>query len=388
MRAALALACAFTARASWTRKTRARGGAAARACHEEPALASVSKAFSTDECARILALFDDATEEVDRRDALGISRRNRWLAKDVINSKKFRWVAERILTRLPGVTPAADATAFLQSHVEFVLLHEFREGDFFDWHVDAKPDDGKARTTNINVVLSASDAFAGGELQVGSANASLELGDLHAYPSSLPHKVHDVTRGRRYTLVVATRTEGSSAGAAYWDAARRDLDRLATDLGAAHPKLYWILGEFFEGTDDPEAARRAFAASYRATPQRAQYARTFADSAAKKHGLGDLEGAAEDLRMAALIEPADAEFRMDLGVVLWRRGALADAEVQLRAALEHGGPEAAVRAGLSLVLADAGDAPGAADEREKALGAGADDAREAFEALEGLRTET
>ena len=162
----------------------------------------------------------------------------------------MRWVVERMLKRLPSL-PQMDAAAFLERHVEFVLLHEFREGDFFDWHVDSKPDDGKMRTQNVNVVLSSADDFEGGALQVGSANASLQLGDLHAYPAALPHKVHDITKGRRYTLVVATR--GRAEGQ-YWAAALRDYERLARELGGEHPKLHWIFGEFLEKTGDADAA--------------------------------------------------------------------------------------------------------------------------------------
>ena len=146
MRVTLAL-CALSVHASWTRKLQKRGGAA-RACKEEPSLTSVAKAFDGDECARILALFEEAKDEVDRRDAMGISRRNRWLPRD--KWKQMMWVVERMLKRLPEL-PQMDAAAFLERHVEFVLLHEFREGDFFDWHVDSKPDDGKMRTQNVNV---------------------------------------------------------------------------------------------------------------------------------------------------------------------------------------------------------------------------------------------
>ena len=265
---------------------------------------------------------------------MGISRRNRWLPRDKWDS--VRWVIARILKRLPEL-PQMDAEQFLERHVEFVLLHEFREGDFFDWHVDSKPDDGKMRTQNVNVVLSSATDFEGGALQVGSANASLQLGDLHAYPAALPHKVHDITKGRRYTLVVATR--GTIEG--YWAAALRDYERLARELGGEHPKLHWILGEHFESIERPEEARRAFAESYKATPQRPQYARKFADDAAEKHAAGDLRGAAEDLGMATLVEPDDAEYRVDLGVVLWRLRDFVGAEEQLRAALERGARAAA-----------------------------------------------
>jgi len=60
---AVTLALCAVARASWTRKIQKRGGAT-RACQEEPSLTSVPRAFDGDECARILALFDEAKEEV------------------------------------------------------------------------------------------------------------------------------------------------------------------------------------------------------------------------------------------------------------------------------------------------------------------------------------
>ena len=119
MRAAILLACAVSASASWTRKLQKRGGAA-RACQEEPSLTSVPRAFDGDECARILALFEEAKEEVDRRDAMGISRRNRWLPRDKWDS--VRWVVERILKRLPEL-PQMDAEQFLERHVELSLIH-------------------------------------------------------------------------------------------------------------------------------------------------------------------------------------------------------------------------------------------------------------------------
>eukprot|EP00960_Hanusia_phi_P009919 289146-Hanusia_phi.AAC.2 len=66
--------------------------------------------------------------------------------------------------------------------VEFNLLHEFKSGYFFDFHIDTKPNDGlfaelaahspnagstgTSRTININIMLSARDKYKGGELQV------------------------------------------------------------------------------------------------------------------------------------------------------------------------------------------------------------------------------
>ena len=90
----------------------------------------------------------------------------------------------------------------------FTLLHEFDEAhDRFDWHVDTKPNDGKARTTNLNVMLSEPRVdFGGGNLQVGSHNVSVRRGDAYAYAAAAPHVVHPLAWGLRRTLVVALNT--------------------------------------------------------------------------------------------------------------------------------------------------------------------------------------
>ena len=365
--------------------------AAHDACDDAPPLVSFAGAFTAAECERIEKLFEARADvEVDERPAFGISRRNRWLPRSSWGD--FAWVVERVLERRPASDAAwqleapVDADAFLEKHVEFVLMHEFREGAFFDWHVDAHPDDSKRRTMNVNVALTDPATFEGGALQVGAANATLRRGDLYVYPASYPHKVHDVAKGFRRTLVLATRratetADDGAAAAAYWRAAAARYEALCASLGDAHPKLHWIFGEFLEKTGDADGATRKFADSYRATPERAAYARSFADAAAEKHEGGDLAGAVDDLYLASLVEPDEAEFRADLGVLRWRAGDLAAAEAELRAALALE-DNAGLRAALSLVLRDAGRADDAARERRKALDADEDSARAALEALE------
>lgn len=49
------------------------------------------------------------------------------------------------------------------------------QGYFFDFHVDTKPNDGTLRTVNVNVMLSARDAYQGGTLQVCWAHESSRL---------------------------------------------------------------------------------------------------------------------------------------------------------------------------------------------------------------------
>ena len=77
---------------------------------------------------------------------------------DAACSGRLDWVYERLL--LVG--------AATKENVAFTLLHEFDEAhDRFDWHVDTKPNDGKSRTTNLNVMLSEPRVDFEAALQVG-----------------------------------------------------------------------------------------------------------------------------------------------------------------------------------------------------------------------------
>uniref|UniRef100_A0A7S4EXB5 Prolyl 4-hydroxylase alpha subunit Fe(2+) 2OG dioxygenase domain-containing protein n=1 Tax=Chrysotila carterae TaxID=13221 RepID=A0A7S4EXB5_CHRCT len=124
---------------------------------------------------------------------------------------------DQILARdiFPLGSLPASASEFHAS-VEFTLMHEFRPSfDRFDWHVDTKPNDGKWRTFNVNIMLSAASDYTGGQLQVGGRNISAQQGDLYLYPASAPHAVHTVASGVRRTLVLALADPVYAASARY-----------------------------------------------------------------------------------------------------------------------------------------------------------------------------
>ena len=106
----------------------------------------------------------------DYRNDKGVRRINR-LDKDgaMRFSGELDWIYTRVLEKArkaPVRSPwgfdvdALNAMKF-RDHVEFDLLHEFVDGYFFDFHVDTKPNDGTMRTVNVNVMLSARDAYEG-----------------------------------------------------------------------------------------------------------------------------------------------------------------------------------------------------------------------------------
>lgn len=288
-------------------------------------LRSISSAFSESECDAIESLFESRCRvEVDERPSHGIARRNYWLkTKDEACPVELEWVLRRVSDVLNETFDA--------SRLEFALMHEFLPGQFFDWHADTKPGDGTARTVNVNVVLSNRADFEGGQLEIGAENATLQRGDLHAYPAALPHKVHDIERGKRRTLVLAFRGTHVDRDD-YWADMRRQYESLCAAPRAA-PKVHWIAGEFHQAIGETAAARAKFADSYRATPQRDSYAEAYAADAAEKHASGRLDEAVLDLEMCHAIRPDSLEYAADLAVMLWTLGRPDDADRVLVAAL-------------------------------------------------------
>lgn len=339
----------------------------------EGTLRSVERAFSGEECRRIEALFESTCDvEVDARPDHGILRRNYWLKTKAQESPpELEWVLGRVgeVLNERGLTSA---------NLEFALMHEFLRGEFFDWHVDTKPADGTGRTVNVNVVLSTT--FRGGELEIGLRNATLGLGDLHAYPAALPHKVHDVVEGKRRTLVLAFRGP-DEARRDYWAAMRDFYAELCSRPGAA-PKLHWIFGEFHQAMGEPIPAMAKFAESYRATPQREDYARAFADAAAEKHANGRPEDAVNDLEMClAIAGSSNLEYAADLAVVYLLLSRPLDADRVLAAAIDaHPDSREIVPLHVTRSLALDGPAADAALRRARDL-----DADLADEALAQLR---
>ena len=66
----------------------------------------------------------------------------------------------------------------------------------YDWHVDSQPQHDRkggghmvTRMVTLVAQLSHPDSYTGGDLQVGTVNASRERGTLHVFPSSMAHKV-------------------------------------------------------------------------------------------------------------------------------------------------------------------------------------------------------
>lgn len=254
-----------------------------------------------------------------------VSRTN-YFDHDPRASDKYDWIFDRIVkclaevsdedqngnvldARLWGFDPKTLRSASdFAAVVDFVLLHEFNDGDFFDWHVDTKPNDGTGRTVNVNVMLSDPTDYDGGELEVGTHRAKSGKGDLTFYPASLPHRVEDVTRGTRHTLVINVRVGDESESddvrttSGYWDLAASNHAILRERKGDV-PKIHMVRGEWHVARGDEGSADEAFAEGYRSTPEAKDYARHFNEEGLKLYSAGNLKAALGSFIMAARVDP-------------------------------------------------------------------------------------
>ncbi|KAG8468754.1 hypothetical protein KFE25_013837 [Diacronema lutheri] len=294
---------------------------AATAPAQTDGLLLLPSAFSRAECGRIIAqLTRDAQPERDVRVHASVSRTNHWGRAPA--SGEYDWIFARLLALLPEPqrrelwgfelgTPGARLVRAFAERVDFVLLHEFGPGDFFDWHVDTKPNDRTARTVNVNVMLSPPSDFSGGELRVGTATVRATQGDVTCYPAALPHRVEDIGSGGRFTLVIAVRAPADEARqhSGYWRLAHANHETLRTAAGfAATPKLHLVRAEWLAAQGDEAAADDAYADGYACSAEAPAYARRFSEDGARLLAGGDARAALQHFTMAVRVDPTVAAY--------------------------------------------------------------------------------
>lgn len=79
----------------------------------------------------------------------------------------------------------------------------YNVGQQYDWHVDMGRDERSTRKLSLVVQLSEHEDYDGGELQCTPdlGPCPRTLGSLIVFPSFIPHRVTEVTRGERMSLV-------------------------------------------------------------------------------------------------------------------------------------------------------------------------------------------
>ena len=296
-------------------------------------------AFTPSECDAIIDLYTSKLVRMeDTREADSVSRINRFDYKGkLLKRGDLDWILDRVASKLSldmngGVLVVNNDDASdendpslvmitsgeqLKPCIDFTLLHEFNPGMHFGLHVDTKPNDGTHRTYNVNIMLSDPSAYQGGALQVGNERLEgLEKGDLYMYPASLPHAVHQLDGGLRYTYVMALTVplqyRSNRQQELYWAAAEGRFHALMdggknnNNMGDMTSRLHLIHAQFLEASGDRTDADidAAYCKSYKATPEAALYAQEFLKHGTMAQDAGDHpDAAANYFKMAVCVDP-------------------------------------------------------------------------------------
>jgi PKHD-type hydroxylase len=161
--------------------------------------------FSPDECAQIIAL-QGLTKQS------GLAGKSEALEEVRNSTSTFlpmdastRWIHERIY-------PLVQFLNEQYYHFRIEVLSpaqviEYREGGFYDWHVDLGYDDLSARKLSVVVFLTDRSSYQGGILKLVSglhmqADVPQEQGTVIFFPAYMLHKVEPVLQGMRHSLVM------------------------------------------------------------------------------------------------------------------------------------------------------------------------------------------
>lgn len=170
---------------------------------------------------------------------------------------QFGWVYDRVEA---GVT-LANSRAWGYSSLGYLedlqvaryRTHAQGQGGHYYWHSDAIregtnyftkyngsasagwSDQNQNRLLSMSVQLSNGSEYIGGDLQVGSDNATRAIGSAVVFPAYMLHRVHPVQQGERFALVAWLR--GQDATGKFWADAERSYRSLSRTEPAAKPFL-------------------------------------------------------------------------------------------------------------------------------------------------------
>lgn len=169
--------------------------------HKYSAWAFFEKAFSPEECKKILELFKNPESgKVGNNETVTDIRRSEicWLSAN----HDTKWIYDRISSFALGCNQERykyDLTGFMEP----LQLGLYREGSHYDWHQDFGNGKISVRKLSVVVQLSEPESYEGGELEFFNypEKVSKGLGDLVVFPSFQFHRVTEVTKGQRYSLV-------------------------------------------------------------------------------------------------------------------------------------------------------------------------------------------
>jgi len=125
----------------------------------------------------------------------------------ILPSEQSEWLYYRMQNLCARVN--LDKFQFDLEKFEVFQYGKYKEGQFYNWHIDAGPNLTVHRKLSLMVALTPPEEYEGGELLINTnGNADdplklkLEAGSVIVIPSWVPHIVKPITKGERVSLVV------------------------------------------------------------------------------------------------------------------------------------------------------------------------------------------
>lgn len=165
-----------------------------------------SDGFMPHEADQIRNIWDD--EAGEKATLSGDEKHNQELRKSSVMflepSDKTQWIYERIA----GLGSSCNAERYgfeIQGFLQELQLTNYDGGEFFDWHMDFHAGEISHRKLSVTVQLSDEDSYEGGDLQFminnRIENAPRKKGTVIVFPSFILHRVTEVTKGKRNSIV-------------------------------------------------------------------------------------------------------------------------------------------------------------------------------------------
>jgi PKHD-type hydroxylase len=163
--------------------------------------------FSADECLQVIEFATalpaaEATIGERQRAVLSDYRRStiRWLER----SEETQFLFDRIAKLVSCFNERYFGFA-LSGFMRGLQYAEYEKGGKFDWHMDFGPGDASCRKISVTVLLNEAAEFEGGAFETltyGNARAiEMGRGDAIVFPSYVVHRITQISRGHRCSLV-------------------------------------------------------------------------------------------------------------------------------------------------------------------------------------------
>lgn len=165
--------------------------------------------FSPEECTAIMAMMVAETgKDAGLVDGKASEEIRRTLIHWIPESDETAWIYDR-LTRLIARANREVFRYALTGFDEEAQIGCYRDGGFYDWHVDrGGRGAGRSRKLTVSVQLSPPEAYEGGALDLNPDGREVEApraqGTAIIFPAYALHRVRPVTRGVRHSLVIWT----------------------------------------------------------------------------------------------------------------------------------------------------------------------------------------